>query len=45
LAMSHYVAHGRFGGIQLACMKRQIDLSWYSLFHEKPKGGLFRRQK
>ncbi len=26
-------------------MKRQIDLSWYSLFQKKPKGGLFRRQE
>src|SRR5260221_3071648 len=25
----------RFGGILLACMKRQIDLSWYSLFQKK----------
>ena len=37
----HYSAHGRFGGILLACMKRQIDLSWYSLFQKKPRGDCF----
>src|SRR5216683_1309326 len=35
------MAHGRFGCIPLACMKRQIDLSWYSLFHKKPLGDCF----
>ncbi len=35
------MAHDRFGAIPLACMKRHIDLSWYSLFHKKPLGDCF----